>query len=52
MIDKDILAQVVLDFHERPLPDLVERDLEVPLELPLRRAVTVMGPRRAGKQEI
>ncbi|RLA83554.1 MAG: ATP-binding protein [Deltaproteobacteria bacterium] len=49
MIDKDILAQVVLDFHERPLPDLVERDLEVPLELPLRRAVTVMGPRRAGK---
>jgi len=48
-MNKETLAQFLLDFHQRPFPDLIERELDVPLELPLKRAITIMGPRRGGK---
>lgn len=49
MITKEILAEIILDYHESSLPSLVERDLKVDLEIPLKRAITILGPRRSGK---
>lgn len=45
---KDIVVQLIKDFHEKTLPDLVNRDLEFKLSK-ARKAVTIIGPRRAGK---
>lgn len=45
---KDVIVELIKDFHERSLPDLVDRDLS--LKPPAtKKAVTIMGPRRAGK---
>ena len=49
MLSRDIIIEVIRDSQEKRLPDLIERDLEVPLELKIRRAVSIIGPRRAGK---
>jgi predicted AAA+ superfamily ATPase len=45
---KDTAVELIRDFHERPLPDLIKRDLDVKLPA-TRKAVTIIGPRRAGK---
>jgi len=45
---KDIFKEVVLDFQEYQLPALVERELNIPLELK-NKVVTVIGFRRVGK---
>jgi len=51
MIEKEIMDQMILDFHKGPFPPpaLIERDLQISLELPLKRAIAILGPRRAGK---
>jgi len=49
MIDREIIMEVVKDSLEWEPPSLVERELKVPLELKIKRAVTIIGPRRAGK---
>lgn len=49
MLTKAKLGQILLDYREGPLPDLIERELKVDMEMPLKRAVTIMGPRRSGK---
>lgn len=49
MISKRVWGELIKDFHERRLPDPVERDLKYPLETPLNRAVVFSGPRRSGK---
>lgn len=50
MIDKEILAKIVLDFKEwNPPSELIERDIFIDLKLPLKRATTIIGPRRTGK---
>jgi len=49
MIKKEILARIVLDFQNQKLPELIERELEVDLEIPLKRASVILGPRRSGK---
>jgi len=51
MIEKEIMGQMILDFHKGPFPPpaLIERDLQISLELPLKRAIAILGPRRAGK---
>ncbi len=51
MIEKEILGQIILDFHKGPFPPpgLIERDLQVSLEIPLKRSIAILGPRRAGK---
>lgn len=48
-MDKETIAQIILDFQNWEIPDLIERELEVSLEIPLRRAITILGPRRTGK---
>jgi len=51
MVKKELLGQLILDFHRGPFPPpgLIERDLQVSMEIPLKRAVAILGPRRAGK---
>ena len=47
-MNKDTAVQLIMDFHERPLPELITRDLRVKLPA-TKKAVTIIGPRRAGK---
>lgn len=43
----DVLDFLLSDFQQRPLPELVRRDLRIP-EVP-RKALTLIGMRRSGK---
>ena len=45
---KEVAVELIKDFHERDLPLIIERDLEVKLPK-IRKAITIIGPRRAGK---
>ena len=51
MIEKEILSEIILDYQKNTLPPLVERELQnhINLEIPLNRAITILGPRRSGK---
>ena len=49
MLDRSTIIEIIRDAQERELPDLIKRDLTVPLELKIRRAISIIGPRRAGK---
>jgi len=49
MIKKETLAQIILDFQEEDLPELIERELKIDLEIPIKRATAILGPRRSGK---
>jgi predicted AAA+ superfamily ATPase len=44
---KQILKNIIKDFHLRSLPSFKVRQLQVPLDL--GKIVTIVGPRRAGK---
>ncbi len=47
MIKKDIVKSLIRDFHYRPLPEFVPRDLILPVDLD--KIITITGPRRCGK---
>jgi len=49
MIKESTLIELVKDYVEKPLPNLISRDLNVPLDLNIKRAISIIGPRRAGK---
>lgn len=49
MVSREKWAEVIKDFHERGIPELVERESAIPKEIPLKRAISIIGPRRAGK---
>ena len=49
MISKDKWAELIKDFHEKELQKVIEREVQIPSEMPINRAVTIIGPRRAGK---
>ncbi len=49
MVNKEILAQIILDFQKMKLPNIIERELKINLELPIKRAIAILGPRRCGK---
>jgi len=49
MINKEKWAELIKDFHEKKVPWLIERELAIPLETPIKRAISIIGPRRAGK---
>jgi len=49
MLDRSTIIEVIRDAQEKELPDLIKRDLIVPLELKIKRAISIIGPRRAGK---
>lgn len=49
MIAGEKWAELIRDFHGKGPPDLVERRTDIPKSLPLKRAISIVGPRRAGK---
>ncbi len=49
MINKEKWGEIIREFHERGIPDLIEREINIPKEVPLKRAVSIIGPRRSGK---
>jgi uncharacterized protein len=49
MMAKDKWASLIKDFYESELPESFERDIEIPLEKPINRSVSIIGPRRSGK---
>jgi len=49
MINKETFAQIILDFQKGTIPDLFDRELKIELEIPVKRAITIFGPRRCGK---
>lgn len=49
MINKQKWVEIIKDFHEKSLPELIEREIKIPLETPINRAISIIGPRRAGK---
>lgn len=49
MISKEKFGIVIKEFNESELPDLINRNIDIPLEIPLRRAISIIGPRRSGK---
>ena len=50
MLSEDVVARMIRDFHEEEAKDpLYDREAELPTELKLSRAMSVIGPRRSGK---
>jgi hypothetical protein len=49
MMRKEIFVQLILDFKNQQLPDLIPRKFKVDLDIPIKRAITILGPRRSGK---
>jgi len=48
MINRETWIRIIKDFQEFELPELVERDIEI-TEPPIKRVISIIGPRRAGK---
>ncbi len=49
MITKEKWASLIKDFYESELPESFEREIEIPLEKPINRSISIIGPRRSGK---
>ncbi len=49
MITKEKWIEIIKDFQEKELPELIEREIDIPLKIPIKRAISIIGPRRAGK---
>jgi predicted AAA+ superfamily ATPase len=45
---KDIAMEIIQNFMEKPLPDLIQRDMEIPISS-IKKSIAIIGPRRAGK---
>ena len=44
---KEILKEIIRDFHVNPLPSLIERDITIPIRS--GKVITLVGARRSGK---
>ena len=49
MIKKDKWIEIIKDFQEKKIPEAIERNIKIPLEIPIKRAISIIGPRRTGK---
>ncbi len=49
MIKRETWIKTIKDFNEFHLPNLVARDVHVEFDMPVKRAVSIIGPRRTGK---
>ncbi len=49
MITKEKWAEIIRDFHEKGVPEAIARDKKIPADSKIRRAISIIGPRRAGK---
>lgn len=45
---RDLAIELIKDFHERPLPDLIDRDKNIKPPR-TKKTIAIIGPRRAGK---
>ena len=50
-MDDDRVIELIKDFHQRSMPELVPRELEVKLPR-TRKCISVVGPRWAGKSSL
>ena len=50
-MDDERVIELIKDFHQRSMPELVPRELEVKLPR-TRKCISVVGPRRAGKSSL
>ncbi|MCL6493807.1 MAG: ATP-binding protein [Ignavibacterium sp.] len=44
---KEIIKTIIADFHSRSLPEIIERNLSVPIKS--GKIISIIGPRRVGK---
>ena len=49
MVSKEKWAGIIKDFHARGLPETKPRMIEVDYKSGIKRAISIIGPRRAGK---
>ena len=49
MIRRDVWGSLVKDFLNSELPEGVPREIKINLNIPIKRAIVIVGPRRAGK---
>jgi len=49
MIDRETWIEIIKDFQESSLPDLIEREKKIDVDIPIKRAISIIGPRRTGK---
>ena len=49
MVSREKWAEVIKDFHEKNLPKIIPRMQEIGFESDMKRAVSIIGPRRTGK---
>ena len=47
MRKKEIVKSLIREFHHRPFPDFITRELNIPTDLD--KIITLIGPRRSGK---
>ena len=50
-MDDELVIDLITDFHQKEMPELVPRELEVKLPK-VKKCVSVVGPRRAGKSSL
>ncbi len=46
---KSTLKEIILEFHERGIPEYIHRDIPVPKLKRINKAISIVGPRRSGK---
>ncbi|PIN85643.1 MAG: hypothetical protein COV47_01140 [Candidatus Diapherotrites archaeon CG11_big_fil_rev_8_21_14_0_20_37_9] len=46
---KKIIKELLIKFHSSELPELIERDIEIPEFKKINKIIVTIGPRRAGK---
>ncbi|MEM5782155.1 MAG: AAA family ATPase, partial [Candidatus Aenigmatarchaeota archaeon] len=49
MINRDILIKIIKDFKDFNLPEIIKREKSINIELPIKRVISIIGPRRSGK---
>ncbi len=49
MISKNKWAEIILDWQKKELPKTIPREIEINYNSNLKRAISIIGPRRAGK---
>ena len=49
MIPKEKWAEIIKDFQEKKMPTIIPREQAIKLDQDMKRAVSIIGPRRAGK---
>ncbi len=48
-MDRAVAELIIRDFHQRKPEHGIVRDLKIPLDLKLKKSITISGPRRSGK---